>query len=350
MKNLSAPSRLHFNEMPFDLPIHLKERVLNRMLNMPWNQYPDNSNLTSLLADYYKVTPENILLSNGSSVLIQLIIRCFSKVFSHAIMESPAFGLYEQCCQQEQLPYQTWQLTHDFKYNLSTFPKHHEPTLVLLSSPNNPTGAVLDTASLKTLLERNPTSLFVIDEAYAEFEGTSAVPLTKQYSNLLVLKTFSKAFGLPSIRFGYVIGQMAPLALIRKHILPFNINLFTQVAAEEVLSIPAIMAQVSFNQMKLRQIRDTFYRTICQQGSSFVETGTPTANFLFIRFHHAQYLPLLQKVFQQNGILIADWSQQCKGCLRISIGTAQEMQQVTDLLLAHFELLNQTVIEQALAA
>lgn len=163
--------RLHCNETPFDLPLELKQQIVAKMTEQAWNRYPDfyNTELTALLADHVGVRPENVVLGNGSSQLIQQIFHACATFLSVAVIEHPTFTFYHQACQNARMNALEWALTPNGTYDLDTFPAIQEPALVVLTSPNNPMGTTLPKEVLETLLDRYPQCIFVVDEAYGEF-------------------------------------------------------------------------------------------------------------------------------------------------------------------------------------
>ena len=326
------PIRLHCNETPFDLPEELKQQLATQMAELAWNRYPDfhNTELTALIADHAGVLPQNVILGNGSSQLIQQIFSCCAKFLSVAVIEQPTFTFYHQVCQNERMAYQEWPLAQDGTYDLSTFPSVSEPALVALTSPNNPMGSVFPQALLEVLLEKHPQHIFIMDEAYAEFGNETAVSLIKKYTNLLVLKTFSKGYGLPSVRFGYVVGNAKLVKLLNKHTVPFTINIFTELVVRELLTNPAIANALHTNRERIKNLRDF----VCYQLQDMANDGhftvqSSAANFLLLRFEDEALLQQLKDTLAANRILV---SYPIHNCLRLTIGTEVEMSRVLRVL------------------
>lgn len=325
-------ARLHCNETPFDLPEALKQQLTAKMASLSWNQYPDfhNTALKALIAQQANVTPENILLGNGSSQLIQQIVSCFSKVFSVAILESPTFTFYHQVCQNERMRYQEWVLSPNTGFDLASFPQLTEPALVVLTSPNNPTGATLPLAYLQTLLEKHPECVFVIDEAYGDFGGETALSLVQRYANLLVLRTFSKGYGLPSVRFGYAAGNTALIQLVKKYTIPFTVNCFTEIIVSEALTNAEFIKFQQANIQRINNLRDFVYQLLDEVAAPHTFSVQPSsANFLLIRFHDDDLYNNLKLALQANRILVG---YPLQNCLRLTIGTEVEMHRVVRLL------------------
>jgi histidinol-phosphate aminotransferase len=324
--------RLHCNETAFDIPQNLKQQLVNKMVDVAWNRYPDfhQTQLHALIAKEAGLSPENIVLGNGSSQLIQQMINCCSKFLSEAIIENPTFTLYHQICQSERMPYRNWDITENGGFDLNTFPQVTEPSLVILTSPNNPTGASLPLTTLKTLLSQHTNCIFIVDEAYGEFGGESALPLVNEYANLVVLKTFSKGYGLPAIRFGYAAGSASLMSLIKKYTIPFTINAFTEVIVTEALNNPVFGKALKANQERVKNLRDFVLFILDEMADETSFKALPSAaNFILLYFHDTQLLEQVKGILSARNIMV---SYPLAQCLRLTIGTEVEMSTVTRLI------------------
>ncbi|RYU95981.1 pyridoxal phosphate-dependent aminotransferase [Emticicia agri] len=324
--------RLHCNETPFDIPQNLKQQLAQKMIDLAWNRYPDfnQTQLHTLIAKEAGLAPENIVLGNGSSQLIQQIISCCSKFLSEAIIENPTFTFYHQVCQNERIPYRQWNISEEDYSDLTHFPQVSEPSLIILTSPNNPTGASLPLATLETLLKRYVNCIFIVDEAYGEFGGESALPLVNKYANLLVLKTLSKGYGLPGIRFGYAVGSASLISLIKKYTIPFTINIFTEAVVTEFLTNPSYKNVLKVNQARIKNLRDfIFYLLLEMSDETSFKVLPSSANFLMLRFYDAALLTQIKSALQARNIMV---SYPIAQCLRLTIGTEIEMNKVVRII------------------
>lgn len=324
--------KLNCNESPFDLPTYIKRELTSKMMDLAWNRYPDlqQKDLASLIAESVGLQTENILFGNGSSQLIQQIVSCCAKFIDGVIIENPTFTLYHQFCQNERLTIREWNLNMDDSFEMTNFPQITEPSLVIITSPNNPTGAVLPTNQLKTLLSQNPGYIFLVDEAYAEFANESAVALINDYSNLLVLKTFSKGLCLPSIRFGYVLGDRVLIDLLRKFTLPFTVNIFTELVVRESLTNSRLINILKVYQERIKNLRDFTYYLLSEIADNTLFSVYPSAsNFLFLRFHESVLVEKIKNVLTARNITV---SYPIANCLRLTIGTEVEMSKIVGLI------------------
>jgi len=231
-----ASLKLNQNENPWDAPARIKEEVLRRFAARKWSQYPDfvPTRLNECLAGFAGWRPDGIIAGNGSNELIQALLMVTMESGKTLLLSEPTFTLYRQVATVLGGKVETVFLTSDLQYDgeaLRKFIEDQQPDVTIICSPNNPTGCVVDDAALRSLLEAS-RGLVVIDEAYHEFADRSVVPLLNEYENLIVLRTFSKAMAVAALRIGYLLASPELVREIRKAVLPYNMNVFSQVAAE----------------------------------------------------------------------------------------------------------------------
>jgi histidinol-phosphate aminotransferase len=231
-----ASLKLNQNENPWDAPAHIKEEVLRRFAARKWSQYPDfvPAELNQCLAHFAGWRPDGIIAGNGSNELIQALLMVTMEVGKTLLLSEPTFTLYRQVATVLGGKVETVFLTPDLEYDsdaLQRFVAEKQPDVTIICSPNNPTGCVIDAAALRSLL-KTARGLVVIDEAYHEFAGSSVVPLLNEYENLIVLRTFSKAMAVAALRIGYLLASPDLVREIGKAVLPYNVNVFSQIAAE----------------------------------------------------------------------------------------------------------------------
>jgi histidinol-phosphate aminotransferase len=231
-----ASVKLNQNENPWDAPARIKEEVLRRFAARKWSQYPDfvPAGLHERLADFAGWKPDGIIAGNGSNELIQALLMVTMQPGKKLLISEPTFTLYRQVATVLGADVESVLLTPELQYDseaLQTFIEDRQPDVTIICSPNNPTGGVVDESCLRALL-RTARGLVVIDEAYHEFAGHSVVPLLKDHENLIVLRTFSKAMAFAALRLGYLLASPELVREIGKAVLPYNVNVFSQVAAE----------------------------------------------------------------------------------------------------------------------
>ncbi len=231
-----ASIKLNQNENPWDAPARIKEEVLRRFAARNWSRYPDfiPASLHEQLARFAGWKPDGVIAGNGSNELIQAVLMVTMGSGKRVLISEPTFMLYRQVATVLDGEVETISLTPDLKYDSEALLKMIEtrqPDVTIICSPNNPTGCVIDQTVLRSLLTAS-NGIIVIDEAYHEFAGRSVVPLLNEHDNLVVLRTFSKAMAYAALRVGYLLAAPDVVREIGKAVLPYNLNVFSQIAAE----------------------------------------------------------------------------------------------------------------------
>jgi len=231
-----ASLKLNQNENPWDAPARIKDEVLRRFAERRWSQYPDfvPAELNERLAAFAGWRPDGVIAGNGSNELIQALLMVTMEPGKTLLLSEPTFTLYRQVATVLGGKVETVFLTADLEYDgeaLQRFIEEKQPDVTIICSPNNPTGGVIDDDALRTLLKAS-RGLVVIDEAYHEFADRSVVPLLKEHENLIVLRTFSKAMAVAALRIGYLLASPELVREIGKAVLPYNVNVFSQIAAK----------------------------------------------------------------------------------------------------------------------
>ncbi|HEU4680310.1 MAG TPA: histidinol-phosphate transaminase, partial [Gemmatimonadales bacterium] len=235
-----ARLKLNQNESPYDFPVELKREVFEQAAAFEWQRYPEFSppDLLAKLAAHYGWVPDGVLLGNGSNELIQATLAVTLGADDRVVAPSPTFSLYRLLTGVFGGSYVPVPLGDNFAYNIDSLVDaavRERARVVVLNSPNNPTGSALPQGAIEQLLDRTD-ALVVCDEAYQDFGGPSAIGLLSQSSRLVVLRTFSKAMGLVGLRFGLALAHPAVSREIGKAKLPYNVNVVTLTAARVALS------------------------------------------------------------------------------------------------------------------
>lgn len=297
-----------------------------------FNRYPDpnQEKLKLALTKLKGVNANQILLGNGSDEVIDLLFRAFCEPgVDNVIIPQPTYGMYSVCATINDIEIRQPQLSREFELELASINQNIDShtKLIFLCSPNNPSGNLLSQKDILLLLD-SFNGLIVVDEAYIDFSGSSGfLPQLNKYVNLVVLQTFSKAWGLAGLRLGVGYASPEVTALLQKIKPPYNINSLTQIIALAALEnastkneqVEGIIEQRKFINEKLGQF-------------SFVSKVFPSdANFILTQVNDAQacYDYLLQQ-----GIIVRNRSSvvKCDNCLRITIGTKEENIKLIDAL------------------
>ncbi len=317
--------KLNQNENPFGFPEALKEEVWRRLRDRDWARYPDFylREITQGLADYAGVPADWVLAGNGSNELLQMTFLATLARDDHVLAPVPTFSLYRlqgvamgATVLEPRLPAPHFSLPTDEIVELI---RSHRPKVVVLCSPNNPTGNTQPIESVRPIVEASTAGLVLLDEAYVEFADQDYRPLLDEYENVALLRTFSKAWALAGARVGYIIGHPRLIEQISKVKLPYGLNILSETAALVALEHRDLLFQTVAEIVRLRE--HLFQALLTLPG---VHPYPSQTNFILCRFDHPT-----DKVFEaclRAGILIRDVSHYpgLAGHLRISVGTAEE--------------------------
>ena len=326
---LSAPParrKLNQNESPYDFPASLKEEVLAEIASAPWQRYPEFAPpvLLERLAVHYGWRADGILVGNGSNELIQATLSVSLAAGDVVVAPAPTFSLYRLLTNVLGGRYRPVALGRDFEFDVDALIEaavRERARVVVINSPNNPTGSALPAGAIERVLEETG-ALVVCDEAYQEFGGPTAIPLLPRTSRLVVLRTFSKALGLAGLRFGLALAHPSVARELAKGKLPYNVNLVTLAAASAALRDGEVLAARTREVIETRQCFARRVREI--PGLTLYPSA---ANFVLIRCGRVPASEVFRRLLDEDGILVRDVSgaPELADCLRISIGTPDDM-------------------------
>jgi histidinol-phosphate aminotransferase len=327
-----AHRKLNQNESPYDFPDELKHEVFERAAE-GWQRYPEFAppDLLKALAGHYGWVAEGVLVGNGSNELIQAVLSVTLAAGDAVVAPSPTFSLYRLLTTILGGRYVPVPLGRDFAFDVELLIDHairERARVIVLNSPNNPTGSALPEGAVERILAQTG-ALVVCDEAYQDFGGPTALGLLARSSRVVVLRTFSKALGLAGLRFGLALAHPAVAREIAKGKLPYNVNLVTLAAARIALRHAPLLAE------RTREVIATRDRFVARLRGLPGLTAYPTAaNFVLIRSHRLPAKELFLRLYENNGILVRDvsGSAELAECLRISIGTPEDMDAVIEAL------------------
>lgn len=323
--------KLDANENPFE-PSPLVQEALQQFINEKDNltRYPDTDmiQLREAIASRYAVRMEEVTCGVGSDQLIDFIIKAFVHPKDVVLYPNPSFSMYGLTAKINHAIPKTFELRDDFTYDIDALIKmiQEEPIRVLfLCTPNNPTGTILPKEDIYRILNYADFPV-IVDEAYGDFMEETMIDDISRFPQLIVLRTFSKSFGLAGLRCGYAIGQESIIEDLNRVKSPYNLSSYSQVAARAVLE-DEVYYQDKINLLKHE--RERVARAL--ETYPWVERVYPSAaNFLLIRCRHSAVLKLLEK----QKILVRDYppTGRLKDCIRLTVGSPQENDRVLDLL------------------
>jgi histidinol-phosphate aminotransferase len=317
-------SARHEYNQPDAILLDANENSFGSVSETNFNRYPDpfHTDLKNKLSNIKKIPTQNIFLGNGSDEAIDLIMRAYCEPTKEKVLITPpTYGMYAVCAAINNVEVVEVTLNQDFDLDIEKILEKLDRNvkLAFICSPNNPTGNCLSKTAIESIL-KHISGLVVIDEAYIDFSKVESwVYSLNKYNNLIILQTFSKAWGLAALRLGIAYAHSDIIKILNYVKYPYNVNELTQRTVIDILShehkkealVQQILSQRLWLERHLLSI-------------SGVEKIYPSeANFLLVKFHDAQktYEHLLA-----NKVIVRDRSNiiRCNECLRITVGTPEQ--------------------------
>jgi histidinol-phosphate aminotransferase len=318
----SSKLRLDFNENTGGCSQAVRH-ALAKLSAKQIAMYPEYQAPTRRLARYFRVRPEELLLTNGGDDALRVFFDTFVEPGSSILICEPTFPMYRYYAEiagarVESLRYGS---EMEFPLNEVLSALRRKPRVLFVANPNNPTGTLLLQRELQKILRAATHTAVVFDEAYEDFSGVTAMPWIRKYPQLFVAKTFSKVAGLAALRLGAVIACKESLALVRRAMPPFPVNLAALVAADAAVGDHATMKGYV---REVKRLRAWFAKELKKLG---VKTYPSAGNFLVANFGPDG--PALFHKLEKQGILLRERSKDIGlGFVRITIGTSSEMKRL----------------------
>ncbi len=311
--------KLNTNESPFPPSEKARAAAAEAAGRLQLYSDPTCSPLRKALADRYGVEPDRVICTNGSDEVLNFAFMAYCDSRHPALFPDITYGFYEVFADLHTIPYRKIPLRADFTIDPADY--FAAGGTVVIANPNAPTGIALPLSAVEEIVRKNPDNIVVIDEAYVDFGGESAIPLTKIYKNLLVTGTFSKSRSMAGARLGFGIGSpelIADLETLRYSTNPYNVNSMTMAAGLGVLADEAYTRE---NCQKIIENRAFTAEGLKKLG--FVLTDS-SANFLFAS-HPAVRGEALNRALREKGILVRHFSSpRIADYNRITIGSREE--------------------------
>ena len=318
--------RLDFNENTTGCSTAARKAIA-RLSAKEIATYPEYAVYTRALARSFHVRPEELALTNGGDDALRVFFDTFVEPESHILICEPTFPMYRYYAEiaGARVNVLCYGPNMEFPLADALAALKKKPRVFFLANPNNPTGTLVSRDDLAKLLRAATHTVVVIDEAYAEFSGGTAVPWIRRYSHLFVARTFSKAAGLAALRLGAVIGCRDSLALVRRALPPYPVNLAAIAAAVAATKERKSIAQYVAG---TKRRRVWFTRALQALG---VRVFPSAANFLLADF--GENGPAFFRKLARHNILVRERSKDLgPGYVRITIGTQAELEKFLRLL------------------
>jgi histidinol-phosphate aminotransferase len=320
---------LDFNERSVPVSEPIKRALIDYINDGRLQMYPSYGNVVERIAAYTQVEPEQLMITNGSDQGIDLIIRAACREGDEAIIPGPSFAMYKQVALVENLSIVEPQYTRENGFPTAEVLQaiSAKTRLICIANPNNPSGTVASREDIVRIAQAAPAAVILVDECYFEYCGVTVADLVDQYSNLVITRTFSKTWGLPSLRFGYVISAAENILALLNVRGPYDINQLAIVAVQAALDNP------EYTQNYVREVMEEskplLENFLDQQKIDYWPSG---ANFIWTFPTNAQ---ALDQALQNAGILVRPKADaEGRLGLRITLGTKEQMERTIAVLKA----------------
>jgi histidinol-phosphate aminotransferase len=321
-------TKLNTNENPYGPSPRVIEAIIARV-NSDLRLYPDPgaTELRQTVADYYGLKPDQVFVGNGSDEVLAHAFFAFFQQPKPLLFPDISYSFYPAYCRLYGIGYQTIPL--DDAFNIDLGPYHQTNGGIIFPNPNAPTGCLLGLQSIEALLERNQDTVVVIDEAYIDFGGKSAVRLINRYPNLLVTQTLSKSRALAGLRIGLAMGSMELIEGLVRVKDSFNSYPMDHIA---LAAATASFKDEDYFSERCRQIiesREQLRRDLQKLGFQVLPSA---ANFLFA--HHPSWdASGIAANLREHGVIVRHFRQpRIKDYLRITVGTPQQNQRLIEVI------------------
>jgi histidinol-phosphate aminotransferase len=308
--------RLDFNENTVGASPKVAEFLKNHLGAEGLSIYPEYAETKAALAGFFAVPEDRFLLTNGTDEAIQVLINTFVDDGGEAVTLHPSYAMYRFYAELagarvREIPYRAGTLEFPLEELLAALTPATKA--VLISNPNNPTGTGIDLPEIERILAAAPEAAVLIDEAYYEFCGVTALGLLGRYPNLFVSRTFSKAYGMAAMRLGCLFSQEANCAWMRKAQSPYSVNALAALAARAAVEDPEYTRNYV---AEVLEAREMVYAGFRRMGIAFFPSR---ANFVL--FQAGARSAEIRDKLRASGVLVRDRGYEIPGCVRVTVGT-----------------------------
>jgi histidinol-phosphate aminotransferase len=313
--------RLDFNENTVGCSPKVIEYLKEKLTADALTIYPEYVDAMRELAAYFAVAPGELLLSNGTDEAIQVLMNTFVDDGDDVLLLKPSYAMYRFYAELAGASVREIDYTFaDLAFPLDDFVAaiHPSTRAILIANPNNPTGTGINLDAIRRILDAAPQAAILIDEAYFEFCGVTALPLVRQYPNLFVSRTFSKVFGMAAMRCGCLFSSVENVRWMHKAQTPYSVNMLAAVAARAAIQDRQHVANYVKEVLAAREL---VYEGLRKLGIEFYPSQ---ANFVLFRAGE-RAIPI-RDALRAQGVLIRDRSYEIPGCVRVTVGTRLQIE------------------------
>jgi len=317
----AAKLRLDFNENTVGCSPRVVERLRQFLDAGALAVYPEYGEARQELASFFGVQLEQLLFTNGTDEAIQVVINTYVDDGDEVLLLRPSYAMYRFYSEVagaaiREIDYRREDLA--FPFNELVEAISPATKAVLIANPNNPTGTGIGLSEIEKILEKAASAAVLIDEAYFEFCGVTALPLIKQAPNLFVSRTFSKVYGLAAMRMGCLFSQEENIRFLHKAQSPYSVNTLAVVAAAEAVRDQDYVSAYVSEVLAARQM-------LCA-GLARLKIPYYNSQANFVLFQAGERAIEIRDKLRERGVLVRDRSYELPGCVRVTAGTRWQAQ------------------------
>ncbi|MFH1521306.1 MAG: histidinol-phosphate transaminase [Candidatus Micrarchaeota archaeon] len=321
---IESEVKLNQNESPYNLPSEIVQKFNERMTKIKFNRYPDGSStqLKKTIAKKFSVSPDQVMVGAGIDELLYYLMIAFLNNGDKVVRPVPSFAMYEICSKIFNAIDKPVMLSEDFELTEEFVTESKNAKIVFICRPNNPTSNSFNKKTIERVI-KTTTGLVCIDEAYVEFTSDDCLDFLK-YENVIIMRTFSKAYSCAGVRLGYAISNQAIIECMNKVKLPWNLSAMQQVLGELIIENDRVFS------LMVAEIKSA-KNDLLKEMEQIVPVLPSDSNFIVFKVENP--LEVFNKLLAK-GVLVRNISQYPKldKYLRVSVGTKEENQRFVTAL------------------
>ncbi|MBM3764550.1 MAG: histidinol-phosphate transaminase [Acidobacteria bacterium] len=312
--------RLDFNENTLGCSETVTQFIAEHLIENQLAVYPEYGAAVEELAQFFKVEQNEFTLTNGTDEAIQVLVNTYVDDDDDVIILQPSYAMYRFYCevagaQIHEIAYRAGTLQFPLQELLGAI--RPSTRLILISNPNNPTGSGIDLDGILRILKKAPHAAVLIDEAYYEFSGVTALGLIREYPNLFVSRTFSKVYGMAAMRVGCLFSKAENVAWLKKAQSPYSVNTLAVLAARAAIRDTAYISEYVGEVLAAREL---VYVGLEKLGINYIKSQGN-----FVLFDCGERSIEVRDALKAKNILVRDRSYEIPGAVRVTIGTREQM-------------------------
>ena len=313
--------RLDFNENTIGCSPKVIKQLRKHLTASHLSIYPEYADALKELAEFFEVSSEEFTLTNGTDEAIQILINTYVEDGDDVVTLKPSYAMYRFYAEVagasvREVPFAADTLAFPLEDLLAAL--RPETRAILIANPNNPTGTGIGLEGVRQIIEAAPQAAVLIDEAYFEFCGITALPWINDYPNLFVSRTFSKVYGMAAMRCGCLFSGAENIHWVRKAQSPYSVNALAAVAARAAVQDRDYVEQYVAEVIEARRL---VYQGFDRLGIHYVPSS---ANFVL--FYAGDRAVPIRDALRDHGVLVRDRSYEIPGCVRVTIGNREQIQ------------------------